>query len=164
VFICVPHRGSDLAINWIGSFGIALISLPGKLLNGAADVVTAPLQRDVGLKHIGHQRPFPAIPCASWARHAADRCALPLHRRRPWQGRYAEQFGRRSSLLELAPYGRPVGVNCPRSTRFLCSSSDCQRVETHPSLEFGRCQCTAPEHNVKKQRAARSLIFTRQKS
>jgi hypothetical protein len=42
----VPHRGSDLAINWIG---IALISLPGKLLSGAADVVT-PLQRDVGLK------------------------------------------------------------------------------------------------------------------
>jgi hypothetical protein len=52
VFICVPHRGSDLAINWIGSFGIALISLPGKLLSGAADVVTAPLQRDVGLKHM----------------------------------------------------------------------------------------------------------------
>ena len=52
VFICVPHRGSDLAINWIGSFGTALISLPGKLLSGAADVVTAPLQRDVGLKHM----------------------------------------------------------------------------------------------------------------
>jgi hypothetical protein len=52
VFICVPHRGSDLAINWIGSFGIALISLPGKFLSGAADVVTAPLQRDVGLKHM----------------------------------------------------------------------------------------------------------------
>ena len=34
VFICVPHRGSDLATNWIGSFGIGLISLPGKLLNG----------------------------------------------------------------------------------------------------------------------------------
>jgi hypothetical protein len=52
VFICVPHRGSDLAINWIGSFGIALISLPGKFFSGAADVVTAPLQRDVGLKHM----------------------------------------------------------------------------------------------------------------
>ena len=36
VFICVPHRGSDLATNWIGSFGIGLISLPGKLLSGAA--------------------------------------------------------------------------------------------------------------------------------
>jgi hypothetical protein len=52
VFICVPHRGSDLAINWIGSFGIGLISLPGKVLAGAVDVVTAPLQRDVGLKHM----------------------------------------------------------------------------------------------------------------
>ena len=52
VFICVPHRGSDLAINWIGSFGIGLISLPGKLLSGAGDLVTAPLEKDVGLKHM----------------------------------------------------------------------------------------------------------------
>ena len=52
VFICVPHRGSDLAINWIGSFGIGLINLPGKVLGGAMDVVTSPLQRDVGLKHM----------------------------------------------------------------------------------------------------------------
>ena len=52
VFICVPHRGSDLATNWIGSFGTGLISLPGKLLSGAEDVVTAPLQSDVGLKHM----------------------------------------------------------------------------------------------------------------
>ena len=52
VFICVPHRGSDLAINWIGSFGIGLISLPGKVLGGAVDVVTAPLEKDVGLKHM----------------------------------------------------------------------------------------------------------------
>ena len=42
VFICVPHRGSDLAINWIGSFGIGLISLPGKVLGGAIDVATLP--------------------------------------------------------------------------------------------------------------------------
>jgi hypothetical protein len=52
VFICVPHRGSDLATNWIGSFGTGLISLPGKLLSGAADVVSAPLQRNVGMKHM----------------------------------------------------------------------------------------------------------------
>jgi hypothetical protein len=50
VFICVPHRGSDLAINWIGSFGIGLISLPGKILSGAVDVVT--LEKDVGIKHM----------------------------------------------------------------------------------------------------------------
>jgi pimeloyl-ACP methyl ester carboxylesterase len=50
VFICVPHRGSDLAINWIGSFGTGLISLPGNLFSGAVDVVT--LQKDVGLKHL----------------------------------------------------------------------------------------------------------------
>src|SRR5271157_846010 len=50
VFICVPHRGSDLATNWIGSVGIGLISLPGKLISGAMDVVT--LEKDVGLKHL----------------------------------------------------------------------------------------------------------------
>jgi len=52
VFICVPHRGSALATNWIGSFGNGLVSLPSKLLGGAVDVVTAPLERDVGIKHM----------------------------------------------------------------------------------------------------------------
>jgi hypothetical protein len=52
VFICVPHRGSDLAINWIGSIGTGLISLPGKLLTGAVAVVTAPLEKEVGIKHM----------------------------------------------------------------------------------------------------------------
>jgi len=51
VFICVPHRGSDLATNWIGSIGTGLISLPGKLLTGVLAVVTAPLEKDLGLKH-----------------------------------------------------------------------------------------------------------------
>jgi pimeloyl-ACP methyl ester carboxylesterase len=50
VFICVPHRGSDLAINWIGSFAIGLVSLPGKILSGAVNVVT--LEKDVGIKHM----------------------------------------------------------------------------------------------------------------
>jgi pimeloyl-ACP methyl ester carboxylesterase len=52
VFICVPHRGSDLATNWIGSIGTGLISLPGKLLTGALAVVATPLKKDVGMKHL----------------------------------------------------------------------------------------------------------------
>ena len=52
VFICVPHRGSDLAINWIGSIGIALIRLPGKLVTGVSNVVTAPLEKNLGLKRL----------------------------------------------------------------------------------------------------------------
>jgi hypothetical protein len=51
VFICVPHRGSNLASVWIGSIGAGLIRLPGKVLTEAGDVVTAPLRRTVGLKH-----------------------------------------------------------------------------------------------------------------
>jgi hypothetical protein len=52
VFICVPHRGSDLAINWIGSIGIALIHLPSQILTGVSGVVAAPLQKSLGLKRM----------------------------------------------------------------------------------------------------------------
>jgi hypothetical protein len=52
IFICVPHRGSDLATNWIGSIGSGLISLPGKLVSGALGVVTAPFEKEVGLRHL----------------------------------------------------------------------------------------------------------------
>jgi len=52
VFICVPHRGSVLATNWIGSLGIALIHLPSQILTGVSNVVAAPLQRNLGLKRM----------------------------------------------------------------------------------------------------------------
>ena len=52
VFICVPHRGSDLAINWIGSLGIALIRLPGKIVTGIGNVATARVEKDIGLKRM----------------------------------------------------------------------------------------------------------------
>ena len=52
VFICVPHRGSDLATNWIGSIGTGLISLPGKLWSGALAVVAGPLEKDLGVRHL----------------------------------------------------------------------------------------------------------------
>ncbi len=49
VFICVPHRGSYLAVNWIGAIGSALISLPVTVLGGAMAVINAPLEKDLGL-------------------------------------------------------------------------------------------------------------------
>ena len=52
MFICVPHRGSDLATNWIGSVGIALIRLPGQMLTGVSNVITAPIQKNLGLKRM----------------------------------------------------------------------------------------------------------------
>ena len=52
VFICVPHRGSVLATNWIGSLGISLIRLPNQILTGAGNVIAAPLQRNFGLKRM----------------------------------------------------------------------------------------------------------------
>jgi hypothetical protein len=70
---------------------------PGKL-RGTGGALLSALKLRESLARVyhanGHQRPFPAIPCPSWARHAADPCALPHHRRRSRQGRYAEQFGR----------------------------------------------------------------------
>ena len=32
VFICVPHRGSEMAHSWIGRFGASLIQLPASLV------------------------------------------------------------------------------------------------------------------------------------
>jgi pimeloyl-ACP methyl ester carboxylesterase len=49
VFICVPHRGSDLAINWIGSIGNALIRLPGKILTGIGEIA---IEKQLGMKHL----------------------------------------------------------------------------------------------------------------
>ena len=51
VFICVPHRGSDLATNWIGSIGVGLIRLPATLLRQVEDGITGALLKHVGLKH-----------------------------------------------------------------------------------------------------------------
>ncbi|MBV9490237.1 MAG: hypothetical protein JO069_11000 [Verrucomicrobia bacterium] len=51
VFICVPHRGSNLATAWIGSIGAGLIRLPARVLEGAGNVLAAPLRSTAGLKH-----------------------------------------------------------------------------------------------------------------
>ncbi len=149
-----------LATNWIGSFGNGLVSLPSQLLGGAVDVVTAPLERDLGIKHMptGINGLSPRSPVLG----GLD--TLPL------DAPYHTIVG--GSLLEFAPYGRQIGINRSWPARFLCSSSDRQRVETHPSLEFGRGQRAAPEHDARKpafgcwaqQQAARSLAFARPKS
>jgi hypothetical protein len=41
VFICTPHRGSDMASGGIGRFGISLISLPVQLLSTVKDSLTS---------------------------------------------------------------------------------------------------------------------------
>jgi triacylglycerol esterase/lipase EstA (alpha/beta hydrolase family) len=41
VFICTPHRGSDLASNGIGKIGISLITLPARLATTMMDSLTA---------------------------------------------------------------------------------------------------------------------------
>jgi hypothetical protein len=52
VFICVPHRGSYLASNWIGSIGVGLIRLPGTILSHFEEGITGSLSRNVGLRHL----------------------------------------------------------------------------------------------------------------
>jgi hypothetical protein len=51
VFICVPHRGTDAATNWVGSFGVGLIRLPGSILARETNGAIATLEKDVGMKH-----------------------------------------------------------------------------------------------------------------
>jgi pimeloyl-ACP methyl ester carboxylesterase len=41
VFICTPHRGSNMASNGIGKFGISLITLPVQLLSTVKDSLTS---------------------------------------------------------------------------------------------------------------------------
>jgi hypothetical protein len=41
VFICTPHRGSDLASNGIGKIGISLITLPARLTTVILDSLTS---------------------------------------------------------------------------------------------------------------------------
>jgi pimeloyl-ACP methyl ester carboxylesterase len=52
VFICVPHRGSDLATNWLGSIGVGLTRLPSTLVKEAGSGVAATFQKNAGLTHM----------------------------------------------------------------------------------------------------------------
>jgi pimeloyl-ACP methyl ester carboxylesterase len=52
VFICVPHRGSYLATNWIGSLGAGLVRLPGSLLSGSEGNIISTLRVTMGLRHL----------------------------------------------------------------------------------------------------------------
>jgi hypothetical protein len=53
VFICVPHKGSDLAVNWVGKIGRLLARLPLTVVQISLNVLTlnaGALASDVGLK------------------------------------------------------------------------------------------------------------------
>ena len=52
VFICVPHRGSYLASNWVGSIGVGLIRLPSTLLSQVGEGIIGSLFKNVGLKRL----------------------------------------------------------------------------------------------------------------
>jgi pimeloyl-ACP methyl ester carboxylesterase len=52
VFICVPHRGSNLATSWIGSIGISLIRLPKAIIGQAEQVLLAPALKSIGYKRL----------------------------------------------------------------------------------------------------------------
>jgi pimeloyl-ACP methyl ester carboxylesterase len=52
VFICVPHRGSNLATAWVGSIGAGLIRLPADVVSGFGNAIVAPLRQTGGLKRL----------------------------------------------------------------------------------------------------------------
>ncbi|MFY9986436.1 MAG: hypothetical protein WAK31_16860 [Chthoniobacterales bacterium] len=52
VFICVSHRGSYLATNWIGSLGVGLVRLPGNLLSGSEGSIISTLRATMRLTHV----------------------------------------------------------------------------------------------------------------
>jgi pimeloyl-ACP methyl ester carboxylesterase len=52
VFICVPHRGSNLATSWVGAIGVSLIRLPRAIIGEAEHVLLAPALRSIGYKRL----------------------------------------------------------------------------------------------------------------
>jgi pimeloyl-ACP methyl ester carboxylesterase len=52
VFICVPHRGSNLATSWVGSIGISLIRLPSAIIGRAELIVLGPVLKSIGSKRL----------------------------------------------------------------------------------------------------------------
>jgi hypothetical protein len=52
IFICVPHRGSYLASNWIGSLGVSLIRFPRTLLSQVTAEVMISLRSNAGFKRL----------------------------------------------------------------------------------------------------------------
>jgi len=52
VFICVPHRGSYLATNWVGAIGISLIRLPSAIISRAELVLLGPILKNIGFKRL----------------------------------------------------------------------------------------------------------------
>jgi pimeloyl-ACP methyl ester carboxylesterase len=52
VFICVPHRGSYLASNFIGSLGITLIRVPGRAIRAVENSFSSPLSTLTGIKNL----------------------------------------------------------------------------------------------------------------
>jgi pimeloyl-ACP methyl ester carboxylesterase len=51
VFICVPHRGSYLASNWIGAIGVSLIRMPSAILSEVGAGLSGSL-KGAGLKRL----------------------------------------------------------------------------------------------------------------
>jgi hypothetical protein len=52
VFICTPHRGTDVVTSWVGSLGIGLIRLPGTIMAPDTNGTIATLERNAGIKHV----------------------------------------------------------------------------------------------------------------
>ena len=81
IFMSTPHRGSDLAINWIGRLGAALVRAPNKMLSIAA-VIRQNMRSDPAALQLNR---FPnsidrwlRITALSWA-STSCRSPEPLH-------------------------------------------------------------------------------------
>ena len=105
VFICTPHRGSEMASGGIGRLAISLISLPLNVATVLKDAVTqAELTQITGSKRLpnsvyGLQPNNPTFKVAKQRSHYRS---LPFDYRRPRQRRLAKQHGWSSAVLEFA--------------------------------------------------------------
>jgi hypothetical protein len=51
VFICTPHRGTNVVISWVGSLGVGLIRLPGSIMAQDTNGTMTTLEKNAGIKH-----------------------------------------------------------------------------------------------------------------
>src|SRR5271166_3224131 len=138
VFVCVPHRGSYLASNWIGALGVSLIRFPSTFLGETASEIMASLQSNAGLKRLptGINDLSPQSPVLIGLNKLPIRA--PYHSIIGDRGRGDTPnssdgvVGYWSSHLE----SDAIRIDCARLSCGVRSSANCHGVETHPSFAF----------------------------
>ena len=116
IFMSTPHRGSDLASNWIGRIGSMLVKTPSKLLTIGHTISEALTRRSrrAAVEGLSQQRRYAGAeqPLRHGDQQDPDhaRHSVSHHRGRSGKGRYSQQQRWRRRLLEQSSRRRAQRV------------------------------------------------------